>query len=83
MSELPVDQEVIDFILANKQDYRVSTTCSGPVVAPLEVKPPKDSDIRIKIGYYTLYVSKVQARYIRRITADMLDQTRWQTCAYF
>jgi hypothetical protein len=72
MSEIKVDQTVMDYIMKSGQDFRVSTTCSGPVIMPLEVKPPKENDIKVKIGNNTLYISRVQARYIDRITMDMM-----------
>ena len=83
MQSIQVDQEVIDFILRNKRDYRVSTSCSGPVIVPIEIKPPKDTDLRIKIGTNTLYISRVQARYIDRVTPDMLDESKYRSCSVF
>lgn len=78
-----MDQEVIDFILKNDQDYRVSTSCSGPVVVPITLKAPKTTDLQVKVGEHTLYISKVQARYISRVTPDMLDEMRYRTCSVF
>jgi hypothetical protein len=72
MSEISVDQQVLDFIKKEGRDYRVSTDCSGPVLLPTEMKPPKSSDIKIVVGKNTLYISRVQARYIDRVTMDML-----------
>jgi hypothetical protein len=67
-----VDQAVKDYILKSGRDFRVSTTCSGPVILPLEVKPAKDSDIKVKIGKNTLFISRVQARYIDHVTMEMM-----------
>ncbi len=83
MQRITVDQEVIDFILRNKRDYRVSTSCSGPVIVPTSVKPPKDTDLKVKVGENTLYISRVQARYIDRVTPDMLDESRLESCSLF
>jgi hypothetical protein len=83
MQRITVDQEVIDFILRNKRDYRVSTSCSGPVIVPITVKPPKETDLKVKVGQNTLYISRVQARYIDRVTADMLDESRMESCSLF
>ena len=83
MQRITVDQEVIDFILRNKKDYRVSTSCSGPVIVPITVKPPKETDLKVKVGQNTLYISRVQARYIDRVTADMLDESRMESCSLF
>jgi hypothetical protein len=41
MKEIEVDKEVIEFIRKKGRDYRVSTSCYGPVVLPIEMKPPK------------------------------------------
>ncbi|KQM12330.1 hypothetical protein AOA80_02720 [Methanomassiliicoccales archaeon RumEn M1] len=83
MHDIQVDQSVIDYILQNKRDYRVSTSCGGPVIVPVEMKSPKDSDLRVKVGQNTLYISRVQARYISRVTADMLDRSRYESCSVF
>ena len=72
MPEIKVDDEVVQLILKEKQDYRVCTACRGPALVPITVKPTKESDIRIPIGDYTLYVSAVQATYINRVSIDML-----------
>lgn len=83
MYKIAVDQEVIDYILQNKGDYRVSTSCGGPVIVPVAIKPPKESDYRVKVGENVLYISRVQARYISRVTADMLDEARYRSCTVF
>ena len=83
MQSIAVDQEVIDFVRKNKRDYRVSTSCSGPVIVPITVKPPKETDLKVKIGENILYISRVQARYINRVTPDMLDQSRLESCSVF
>ena len=80
---IEVDDKVIDFIKKNKQDYRVSTSCNGPVILPISVKEPKDTDLKVKVGSNTLYISKVQARYITRVTPDMLDESRYRNCSLF
>jgi hypothetical protein len=42
------------------------------VIVPVEMKGPKDSDIVMQIGPNKLYISKVQAHYLRRIEKHML-----------
>lgn len=83
MHDIQVDQRVIDYILQNKRDYRVSTSCGGPVIVPVEMKSPKESDLRVVVGQNTLYISRVQARYISRVTVDMLDRSRYESCSVF
>lgn len=83
MSDIVVEQAVMDFIIENKQDYRVSTSCSGPVIVPTKVKPPKETDLQVRVGDFVLYISRVQARYVSRITADMLDPSRRLSCSLY
>ena len=84
MSEILVDQEVIEYIKKTGKDFRVSTDCSGPVILPTELKPPKDTDLRLEVGRNSLYISRVQARYIDRVTMDMLyDPSRRLSCVIY
>lgn len=39
---------------------------------PVALKSPKSTDIVIEIGENKLYISRVQARYLRRVTSDMI-----------
>lgn len=81
MSNIAVDPEVIEYIKRSGKDFRVSTDCSGPVILPTELKPPKDSDLRFQVGKNTLFISRLQARYIDRVTMDMLyDPNRRLNC---
>ncbi|MCL1984572.1 MAG: hypothetical protein FWG58_04150 [Methanomassiliicoccaceae archaeon] len=80
--ELIVDDAVKEFILAEGTDYRLSTTCSGPALVPTLIKPAKESDLKIPVGDYTLYISRVQLNYVSRITIDMVyDAEKIFSCA--
>ena len=70
--EIEVDQEVKDLIISADCDYRICTACLGPALVPVTVKGPKESDIRIPVGDHTLFISRVQAPYIDRVTIDMV-----------
>jgi hypothetical protein len=84
MREIVVDPEVLEFVKNSGEDYRVSTDCSGPVILPTRMKSPKETDLRVKAGNQTLYISRVQARYIDRVTMDMLlDPARSSTCVMY
>lgn len=72
-----VDNEVKDFINREDRDFRVCTSCGGPVLVPLDMARAKPSDIEIKVGDNTLFVSIVMARYTRRIHKSMLEQYMW------
>ena len=77
MKDINVDEEVRQFIVDTGKDYRVSTSCYGPVMVPVEMKAPKVSDIRIRVGENTLYISKVQAMYIDRVTSRMIFEPEY------
>ena len=84
MSEIAVDQNVVNYINQNEQDYRICTSCSGPVMLPISLKSPKSSDIIITVGNNRLYISRVQARYIRKVTPDMIyDPDVGLSCNYY
>ncbi|MDD1748102.1 MAG: hypothetical protein LUQ16_10115 [Methanomassiliicoccales archaeon] len=84
MSEIVVDREVIEYIKKSGKDFRVSTDCSGPVILPTDLKPPKDTDLQVEVGKNTLFISRVQARYIDRVTMDMLyDPSRRFNCILY
>lgn len=70
---LDIEPEVKAFILEHKGDLRLCTTCRGPMIMPVGMKGPKDSDIVMHIGPNKLYISKVQARYIKCIERHMID----------
>jgi len=70
--EIAVDDDVKKLIMSEGCDYRVCTSCTGPALVPITVKRPKESDIKVPIGKNTLYISLIQARYIRRVTLDMV-----------
>ena len=67
------EDDVEELIKKDGRDLRLCTTCGGPMIVPVELKRPKESDIKVKIGNNTLYISKVQARYLRRIDKPMLE----------
>ena len=72
IKNITVEDEVRDLIIGAGKDYRVCTSCYGPAVVSTDRKPSKSSDIQIKIGDNTLFVSKVQTLYINRVTMDMV-----------
>lgn len=69
--EIKVDDRVRDIINRESKDFRVCTTCGGAVILPVEAKAPKQSDLQVKIGDNTLFISLVQAQYIEKVTEEM------------
>ena len=56
-SPITVTDEVIAYMDKRGGDFRISTSCSGPVLMPVKIKPAKQSDIPIKAGSHTIYVA--------------------------
>ncbi len=67
-----ITEDVRSYILERKRDFRVSTSCSGPILLPTSVKPPKSTDLQVPVDKYTVYISKYQARYIDSIHRGMI-----------
>ena len=72
MKQFKVSDTIVNFIQENKRDYRLCTSCGGPVLLPVAIKKPKPNDIPLKVGDYTLYVSATQAPYVDVIDDSML-----------
>lgn len=73
-TQIRIEKEVEEFIIRSGKDFRLCTTCGGPAIYPVEYTTPKDSDIVIKMGDSTLYVSRVQAKYLRQIEMRMIER---------
>ena len=82
--QIEVDDAVKEMVLREKHDFRVCTACLGPALVSTEVKPYKESDVKLPVGDYTIYVSRIQAPYIERITMDMLyNEEEIDSCPAF
>lgn len=73
-AHITIEKEVEEFIKKSGRDFRLCTTCGGPAIYPVEYTAPKDSDIVMRMGNSTLYVSRVQARYLRQIEMRMIER---------
>jgi hypothetical protein len=69
-----IDEKVRAYIIKSGQDFRLSTSPEGPVLLPLDFASPKPSDLKILIGSNVLYVSKLQAKYIKKIDWPMVER---------
>jgi len=67
-----VDDEVIEYMKERNTDFRISTSCGGPVLLPISYKPPKPSDLALRAGERTIYISMYQARYIDHIHMGLI-----------
>lgn len=60
--------------------FRISTSCSGPVLMSVKVKPPKPTDVIIKAGDHLIYISRYQLEWISEISMRMVP--RFNISAY-
>ncbi len=67
-----IDDEVIAYINKRHSDFRISTSCGGPVLLPVSYKPAKPNDIALKAGEHTIFISVYQARYIDHIHMGLI-----------
>ncbi len=72
--EIMLTDEVRRYLVAQPCDYRICTSCGGPILLPISVKRPKPSDIRISIGARTLYISRYQAPFLDLIDGEMIPR---------
>jgi hypothetical protein len=71
---LKITPEMDEYIRARSTDLRVATTCEGPLLFSVRISPPKATDQMITVGERRVYVSAVQAPYIKAIDASMLPR---------
>jgi hypothetical protein len=72
IGDIRVTDEVLAFIMKRKCDFRISTSCGGPILLPVSIKPPKPTDIQIPAGDYTIFVSIHQARYLSTVHMGLI-----------
>jgi hypothetical protein len=70
--EVTIAPEVIEYINKRNSDFRICTSCGGPILLSTRIKPPKSSDILMKAGNHTIYISIHQARFLHRISSEMI-----------
>jgi hypothetical protein len=72
LNDVTIVPEVLDYINRRNCDFRICTSCGGPILLPIRVKPPKQTDLLLKAGDHTIYVSIHQARFLHSIRSDMI-----------
>ncbi len=71
---LKITPEMEVYIRARSTDQRVATTCEGPLMFSIRISPPKATDHVILVGERKVYVSAVQAPYLKAIDDRMLPR---------
>jgi hypothetical protein len=73
-TSIKVDPEMEEYIRSKPTDLRVATTCEGPLIFSVKISPPKPTDLVLEVGDKKVYVSSLQAQYIRSINTSMLPR---------
>ncbi len=73
-THIKVDPEMEEYIKSRSTDLRVATTCEGPLIFSVKISPPKPTDLILEVADKKVYVSAVQAPYIKVINARMLPR---------
>jgi hypothetical protein len=72
ISEVTIVPEVIEYIKKRDCDFRICTSCGGPILLPIRIKTPKKTDLLLRAGNHMIYVSVHQARFLHTIRMDMV-----------
>ena len=72
ISEVTILPEVVDYINKRNCDFRICTSCGGPILLPIRIKPPKKTDLLLRAGNHMIYISIHQARFLHTIRIDMV-----------
>lgn len=70
--DITVNEDVAEYIERRGCDFRICTSCGGPILLPISMKPPKSTDLKVRSGNHTIYISIHQARYLHSIHRGML-----------
>ncbi|VVB68950.1 Uncharacterised protein [uncultured archaeon] len=71
---LKITPEMKEYIRTRSTDLRVATTCEGPLIFSVKVSPPKATDLVVAVGDRMVYVSSLQAQYLKVIDERMLPR---------
>jgi hypothetical protein len=72
VSRIAISPDVMDYIEKRNCDFRICTSCGGPILLPVRIKPPKKSDILLQAAHHTIYISIHQVRFLDEIRTDMI-----------
>jgi len=78
---IEITPEMQKYIRARSTDLRVATTCEGPLIFSIKVSPPKATDLVVVVGERKVYISSLQAQYIKVIDERMLPRCALERAA--
>jgi hypothetical protein len=71
---LKISTAMQEYISARSTDLRIATTCEGPLIFSVKISPPKATDHVISVGERKIYISSLQAQFIKTIDERMLPR---------
>ncbi|MCX6669818.1 MAG: hypothetical protein NTV25_08480 [Methanothrix sp.] len=71
---IKITPEMKEYICARSTDLRVATTCEGPLIFSVKVSPPKATDSVVAVGDRKVYISSLQAQYLKVIDERMMPR---------
>ncbi len=71
---IPVTPQMEDYIRSRSMDMRVATTCEGPLLFSVGISPPKSTDHVMAVGERKVYISALQAQFVKVIDERMLPR---------
>jgi hypothetical protein len=69
-----IDKEIEEYICQRTTDLRIATTCEGPLIFSVKISPPKPTDLFMEVGARKVYISAVQAPFLKAIDARILPR---------
>ncbi len=80
---IKVDPDMEEYIKNSSAEFRICTTCEGPILLPVRIRPPKPTDLVMTVQGRKLYISAVQARRIKVIDSSMLPKCALKNRKWF
>ncbi|MEA2046328.1 MAG: hypothetical protein U9N48_07420 [Euryarchaeota archaeon] len=80
---IKVDPDMEEYIKNSSTEFRICTTCEGPILLPVRLRPPKPTDLVMTVQGRKLYISAVQARRIKVINSSMLPKCTLKNRKWF
>ena len=82
LSDILVADDVITYMDKRGGDFRISTSCSGPALMPVRIRPAKSSDIPIRAGNHVIFISRYQIQWISEITMRLVPRLLFEDGDY-
>lgn len=82
LSDITVTDEVIEYMDKRGGDFRISTSCNGPILMPVRIRPAKSSDIPLRSGSHVIFISRYQIQWVTEITMRMVPRLLFEDGDY-